>query len=86
MAPVNPQKLNSTTRELLALSKLREAFELLKRVFTEGGGRSPRLANAIDHTSIALESAGLRVGPPPEFGDSLEFDDHEVLAYLCEFN
>lgn len=78
--------LTSKTQEALALARLGEVFELLKRAFKAGGSRSPRLANAIDHTALALEGAGIAVGPPPEFGDELGYEEDEVLAYLSEFN
>ena len=78
--------IHTRTREMLALSQLHEVFEHLKRVFLEGGGRSPRLANAIDHTAMALEGAGISVGTPPEFGDELEYGEDEIVAVLCRFN
>lgn len=78
--------VESQLREVVVLDRLREVFELLKRTFTAGGCRSPKLANAIDHTALALESAGILVGPAPEFGDTLTFDDDLVLSILCELN
>jgi len=66
---------NSKFKAMIGVNKLLDAFETLKAAFVESGGRSSSLADTLDHTQLALESAGVDVGPPPELADRLDFDE-----------
>ena len=66
---------------MIGVQKLLDAFETLKSAFVEGGGRSPSLADTLDHTQLALESAGVDVGPPPTLADDLDFNEGGCVLF-----
>jgi hypothetical protein len=68
---------NSRLKAMIGVQKLVDAFQTLKAAFVEGKGQSLSLANTLDHTQLALESAGVDVGPPPALADELDFEESD---------